>query len=574
MLFNKTGTPVIGLSRKISFIQSVRLSLLIHIFLVFVLVLTQRTPPSRGFNVAEDMDAFIQAYQESSAELDMNSAFENLEEAFKKMGGKGLLGLDLNHEEKVEFYKQLFRVIAGGEFPDGQESASVESVLKSLRAGGVELESGGKVFPGTPSPESGGLQFKALPKAEQETLKRLKRWEELERENVTIQGGKVVIDSESGLKYIPEEYYFRKSPYEAVLAQGAGLFYIASGFPLINLEDEPSSEETDEINHNLIHPNLFRDTRFVLIKDTAPSHLPLQRNQSIEFGNKEALQMNKHRVKEILDGLMTFNEARQLEFFADRYLLKFDPDQGMLPQLTHEFIHNNLANLVIVYHPIAGAYDFIEQIYFNRPLDEIFHGYYLSHPDSRTSVEFLFTLASHINFEKRAIQYLFDAYKEARRVSRQTYYKMDVYNKRVKAYIIKEIYDDFRAVLNKKGYQNLDDILFEYSFQERLIYETIIAKGEREMMRGLYGLGALYWEDEIYDLALDTWKKIDPEYDNPVFERIRRVFARNNDWAEIIPRINGILAYEASEGNKRLMERLLKYRRWAKRMEDASLVVR
>jgi hypothetical protein len=570
ILFNEPGAPALKSNRGTKFIQSIRLSLLIHICLVFILVLTQRTAPSREFDVSKDMDAFMQAYQEASAELDMDSVFENMDEAFKKMKGKGLLGLNLSHNEKVQFYKQLFRVIAKGEYPESGEDSPVESILKSLRAGGVELDSGDKVFPGVQSPESGELQFETLPKAEQETLKRLKRWEDLERDNVTIQGGKVIIDSESGLKYIPTEYYFRKSPYEAILAQGSSLFYIMSGFPLINLqeEEETPSDETNEIDHSLIHPMLFRDTRFVLIQDASPSHVPPQRAESIEAGGKEILRMNVKRVQEILDGLMTFNEIRQLDFFVDRYLLKFDPDQGMLPHLTHEFIHNNLANLIIVYHPIAGAYGFIEQIYFNRPLDEIFHGYYLSHPDSQTSVELLFTLASHINFEKRAIQYLFDAYEEARRVSAKNYYKTDIYNKRVKAYIIKEIYESLRSELSTKGYQDLDDILFEYSFQERLIYETVIARGGRDEMRGLYALGALYWEDEIFNSALETWEKIDSGYDDPGFNKIRRVLTCGDDLAEIIPRINRILSSEANKGNRQLLERLLKYNRWANRLEE------
>lgn len=568
VLFNTSGEHVKKPARKGQFIQSMRLSMLVHVCLVFILVLTQRTLPEREFNVSEDMDAFMQAYRETSTEMDMNSVFDNMDEAFKKMGGKGLLGLDLTHKEKVEFYKQLFRVIAKGDYSESGDNASVESILKSLRAGGVALGSGDKVFPGTNAPENGGLQFETLPKAEQETLKRLKRWEELERENVTIQGGKVIIESESGLKYIPTDYYFRPSPYEAILAHGPELFYIVSGFPLINLEDNKETESEDEIDHNLIRPRLFRDTRFVLIQDTAPSHLPPRRSESLESGGKEVLRINDQRIGDILDGLMTFNEARQLDFFVEKYLLKYDPDKGVLPQLTHEFIHNNLANLVMVYHPIAGAYGFIEQIYFNRPLDEIFHGYYLSHSDSKTAAEFLFTLASHINFEKRAIQYLFDAYEEARRISGQTYYKTDVYNKRVKAYIIKEIYEELWTELNKKGYQDLDDILFEYSFQERLIYETIIAKGGREKMRGLYALGSLYWEDEMFHQALETWKSIDPAYDNLIFRKIKGVFSSSDDLVNIIPRINGILEYDADRGNKQLMERLIKYQRWTNRMNS------
>ncbi len=564
ILFSDSGTPAESGLPAVRFTQSMRLSLLVHISLIFVLFITQTTSPQGELNLSEDLDAFMQAYQEVSSELDMNSVFENMEEAFKKLGGEGLIGMKLNREEKVNFYKQLFRIIAKGEYPDG---GSVESVLKSLRAEGVELESGDKVFPGSPSAESGGLQFETLPKAEQETLQRLKRWEEMERNNVTIQGGKVIIESENGLKYIPTDYYFRESPYEAILAQGPGLFYILSGFPLIKL-DEESPPDKEDIDHSLIRPNPFQDIKYVLIKDTVPSHLHPQRSQSIAAGEEEILDLDSQRIQDILDGLMTFNEARQLDYFVNKYLQQYDPDEGMLPQLTHEFIHNNLANLVIVFHPIAGAYGFIEQIYFNRPLDEIFHGYYLSHPDSQTAVEFLFTLASHINFEKRAIQYLFDAYPEARRVAGQTYYKTDVYNKRVKAYVIKEIYEELRADLGKKGYQSLDDILFEYSFQERLIYETIIAKGGREEMRGLYALGALYWEDEIFHSALEAWRKIEPAYDDPVFEKIRRAMVYSDDLADLIPRINRIFAYEASEGNKELIERLIKYRRWAKRMAD------
>ena len=79
-------------------------------------------------------------------------------------------------------------------------------------------------------------------KEKKDKLDYFRRNENLEKERYYIINNQVRVETEEGIKYIPEEFYFRQCPYEEIMAQGAGLFYITEGFPVLK-EGEPLSPQ-------------------------------------------------------------------------------------------------------------------------------------------------------------------------------------------------------------------------------------------------------------------------------------------------------------------------------------------
>ncbi len=456
-------------------------------------------------------------------------------------------------EALMDFLETLTDPGAGNDPEISEESLTLKEIMKILeRRGTIELESGDILFSGPSADDGNPLTFYSLPKTKRDRIAALRREEKQEREHASITRDSVRIKTAAGIKYIPLEYYFREPPYERILAQGASLFYIIQGFPDFEAAHPPTIDAPPK-NSERMHLFLIRDLVPVLKEDPTVSM------------NESVFRAEEHQIREILDGLMHFPEDQQLHFFAERYLSAFDPNRGDLPYLTRELIRNNLCSIVINYNALSGAFGFIEQLYFSRPLDLTFHGYCLTNPETRTGTEFWLALASHYNFEKRAIQYLYKAYPEARGVLMQFFPDPDLFNKKLKAYIVKEIYEDLTSELHARGFPALEDALAEYSFAEKRIYDRIIRAGGPDKNRGLYALACLYWEEKIHDQAVDVWSRIDGSFSFETFERIKSVLARSISQNQKVAQINNILEWDAHKGSEDLLERLLKYRRWEKR---------
>jgi hypothetical protein len=446
-----------------------------------------------------------------------------------------------------------------------------EGLEEGLPDGGFGLESGDAVYPIEPYLRDRGMRLHVLPKKKRERLERFKQQGERDREEVDIQGNRVRIQTATGVKYIPTEYYFRNSPLEEILARGTDIFFIAGGFPQFPPVGNESSlaEVTDYKMEELASE--YTDLQVFLVDE---ADLPSAKTAEPRYLEKPPLSIyeDSQRVSRLLDGLMGFPEMQQFAFFQRDYLEQFHPDEGDLAHLTRDFIHQNLCNVIVIYNNISSAFGFIEQLYYSKPLDKLYREYWWANPGTRTGAEFLFCQAGHYDFEKRALDYLISAYNEAERVVAEYYTKPDVYQKRAKAYVIVEIHDALMRALKSNGYGSLEEAFDRYVTEQERIYRLIISFHGEEKNSALYALGHLYWDEGDYRHAIATWEEIDNSYAYKTYKAIKKVTDANESLENKIPRIKEILMRENDKSNLNLLDRLVKYHRWEKREKKEALM--
>ena len=474
--------------------------------------------------------------------------------------------LNLKKDERAEFYKKLVRAYLLLKDKKQRENPDAEVTLSDVLAyletlGELELSSGDKVYPFKRSSGEHSLRLRGLDKKRRDRIKRLKQFEDMEKRSANIQRDEVRVETETGIKYVPVEYYFRKSPYEEMLAQGADLFYIIQGFPVLE-EGTPTEISTDK--RKGIEGYASSTERMVVVLLEESDNMPGFVGQT-QAKNSLVLEMSEDRRTEILDSLMTLSEDEQLDYYTQNYRGKYDSNEGDFAEFTREFIRMNLSNVIIVIDPISGAFDFMEELFYNKPADYQLYESWLQDPHSKAATEYLLYLAAHYDFEKRGLIYLVKAYKAARKILSQRYYKTNVFNKKLKAYIIKEIHDELMFELKMRGYESVDEVFDKYILEQTRIYDMLIEKGGEAKNRGLYMLGCLYWDESMYEKALKTWKRIDRKYSTKILREIRVIMTNFPETDKAVSLIDDIFDWQSSRSSKNLLERLLKYHRWKKR---------
>jgi hypothetical protein len=518
-----------------------------------------------------DSDSFVRAIQE----LQLGSVSDGTRVPLPKLSDEELLNaieqnklpdLNLEKDERAEFYKRLVRAYLllkkkrQRDNPDDEVTLSdVLAYLESL--GELELSSGDKIYPFRRSHGEQSLKLHGLDKKKREQIKKLKQFEDMEKRSANIQKGEVRVETETGIKYIPVEYYFRKSPYEEMLAQGADLFYMVQGFAVLD-EGDPIEMTTDRRKTIEEYERSTQGMLVVLIEES--SDTPGFTRKPLPNAPK-TLEMSEERRREILDSLMSLLEEEQLEYFTRNYVEKYDTNAGDFAEFTKEFIRKNLSNVIIVIDPISGAFDFLEELYYNKPTDYRLYELWRNNPRSKTATEFLLYLAAHYDFERRGLAYLVKAYNAAKKILSQRFYKTNVFNKKLKAYIIKEVHDELLSELKMRGYESLDDVFDKYIFEQSRIYKLLIESGGEAKNRGLYMLGCLYWDEGDYENALKTWKSVDSDYSTEILRELRVIMTNFPETDKAISLIGDIFDWQSSQSSKNLLERLLKYNRWQKR---------
>ncbi|MCJ7486331.1 MAG: hypothetical protein MUQ25_09240, partial [Candidatus Aminicenantes bacterium] len=81
----------------------------------------------------------------------------------------------------------------------------------------------------------------------------------------------------------------------------------------------------------------------------------------------------------------------------------------------------------------------------------------------------------------------------------------------------------------------------------------------------LYALGRFYLDEGQADLALDTWKSIDPTFSTWTLTKIRQAMTDRRNPARVISEVSYILDAEAATDRTRLLERVEKFNKWKKR---------
>ena len=395
------------------------------------------------------------------------------------------------------------------------------------------------------------------------------RFKIFKKDQMLVGARQVRVQTEEGTQYIPAEYFFRKPPYEELVSFGADLFTIIEGFPDLGTEsssspgwrDEKKSYKSEDASSKF--QEILIDGQNIDLK----GHLS---HTSEMTASPLSLIITDQKYKEVLDGLMPFSETEQFQQFKQNFLEQYDPESRDLTDLTAEFIGNNLTNVFILISDISAAFDFVEEIYFNKELRHQFHEYWKQHPQSSTGAVFLMSMAAQYNFERKALIYLFKAYGDAKEFLEGKQSEVEIHNKEAKCYVIRKIGETLVQELEKKGYSSMGDVLTSYVEEEKKIYSQLIEMGGEQRNMGLFAQGCLDWEGMHYEVASRSWKMIDEDYTaNKALQEIRQVLVKgNNDYMDrMISQVDAILEYHSNKSNKGLLLRLVKYGRWKSREE-------
>jgi hypothetical protein len=421
--------------------------------------------------------------------------------------------------------------------------------------------------PGRFSDASGPVYYK-INKGSERQLKLLRRLERYEKQGTPLLAGMVTVTSEGGKKDVPAEYYFRDCPYDQILARGASLFFAISDFPSLG-EETPASPARQKVEESVSPPTLYRgDLALYIIKTTKPApslRTPLE--------SRPPLRMAADRVQDTLDNLIELPEDRQLEVFVETFLRKYDPDDEVLARLTKEFIYQNLSSVFVLDDPFSAAFDFLEELFYNKELQGYFLSFWKENPRTKTGAEFLLILASLYDFERRAVAYLFGSYDIAKKVLSGDSRFQRAFNQKAKALVIREIYQGFVREIGERGIASEEDVLQEYRNEQIKIYQVLIDMGGGPRDRALYAWGRLCWDQERYGTALQKWKEISDTFAFKTYQEIKRLFTMYDkmsipvfaDYQALVPRINKIFEWESAENNGSLFKRLMKYDKWKKR---------
>lgn len=458
----------------------------------------------------------------------------------------------------------LIEGIDEADFKDIPEEINLNDVLTlSSRNGALELHSGTKIFSSNPFPGKQGLILDVLSGERSEKIKYFKRLDEL-KSDFLIQANNVKVMMPSGTKFIPPSYFFKKSPYERILAQGVNLFYIVSGFPILGGIPASIPENIDGQVSSLKAP--FEHKIDVFLVDEAPfDGDPRQFYKSLQSGGGKKAVVFDMPITSILDEMMNYPEGEQFSIFKEKYLENYNLNDEDLVFLFREFLQRNLNNIIIYISDISAAYDFLEELYFNKPMDHQLLRFLEQHPHSEIGAEILLYFASQYDFERRALEYLFRSSGDTRKFLSQKYYRTEIFDKKTKCYILKEIHDELMKLMKKLGYESPNEILSAYFYEQIKIYNFIADMGGGSKDQALFNLGQLYWSIGDYAQALSTWGQISSTFSSKAFREIEDVIAECNHMKQAIPQIDAILEWYSYQGKPQLLQRLLKFERWKKR---------
>ena len=560
---------------RFTFTTAVLSSIFLHGLLIILFLFSQTSSFLSTRKLKEkNFEAFIQAFGNIKEEILDKETFEKFfsdmtEERMLKLASKfELTDLNLGNKLKIEFLEKLLKSYL--ELPEDkirinpEINYSIDDALTFLRKESeFELSSGDTVYRWDPLPGKESPQYYQLQKEKKERIDFLRRNEKKEKDYVEISRNQVKVKVETKIKYIPIEYYFRDSPYEEIVARGAALFYIVRGFP--NLVGSSFTYQQTEKSNAFQSVDNKKDFTVIYLKSKPQKQttLPVQSPQL-----KKTLAIKPVEFLDLLDDLMKLHEEEQFSYFKENYLEEYDPDSRNLAILTREFIYRNLSNVIINHIPISDAFTFIEELFFNKPMDNYFPIFWNENPNTKTGAALLLCLASVYDFEKRGIAYLFSAYKEAKKILSKKYTQTNVFNKKLKAYIIKETFDVLTIELGKRGYISVDKILNKYREEQIRIYNIVKRMGGEERDRALYAEGNLYWDEKNYDLAKQKWKEIDNPDISITFMEIKKVLDNYKNKQKMIQGINSIIHYHSSLDASSQLKRLLGFHRWKNRRNN------
>jgi tetratricopeptide (TPR) repeat protein len=274
-----------------------------------------------------------------------------------------------------------------------------------------------------------------------------------------------------------------------------------------------------------------------------------------------------------LDTLMGMPEYLQFAIFTETYLKKYNPDGEGIAKFVREFVYQNLGSVFVVSDSFTSGFDFLEEIFYNKELQGYFVSYWNENPRTKTGAEFLLTLASLYDFERRAAAYLLDSYEIAKRILSGEEKLPRAFSQKAKAYVLKEVCEDLISRMVDRGIKSEDELLSLYRREQERIYQLVIDMGGEERDRALYVLGRLFWDEGKYEEAILRWSEISDFFAFKTYQDIKHALTIYDsisipisaDLPDLVPRINAIFEWESSENDNLLLKRLMDFHKWKKR---------
>ena len=560
--------------REISFRTAVVVSIIVHAALGLALILV---PVNLGEHLPEKETVALQRAVEDVADDRPNDP--EMAAFLTEAGRSGLLA-DL---QKIK--------VRGTGFADGMKTEVYKAILKaSLAAQGkslmdllrenpkLVLPDGSQAFVSGADRDLSSLTLSVLPRRDLAAMQEAARFAELRRteKGYLADGNLVRVQTPKGNVIVPDDYFFRKCPYEKILSWGADLFFFSTDFPLDlrgpagagpgaavpadagreSPENRPSSTVSD--------PGLIR---MFLIRPSRTGRVSARTGAAGEAASRAAAGPDdRARDKAaILDKLMPLPENDQVTAFIRDHLEGADPDSPETAALAGAFFQNNLNTIIFDITELAAAFDCLEELYFNKVLAFRIAGLWDSLRETRTGTECLLYFASQYDFERRALERLLAAQTEAEAFLDGRSAKAELYKKERKCQVVRDVGRKVLAEMKRRGYAAPADILNAYRREQERIYDYLIERGGEGRDRGLFALGCYYWDLERFDFALRTWMEIRPSHDHPTFIKIRGILSGAESHDVKMMRIHNVLVWEDLSGSDEFLLRLVKFGKWRNR---------
>ncbi len=553
------------------------LSLGLHV-LLFVLLIGLFAP-GRGseaeiFRKDERMLSRIASgWAVSAARLDpagKGADFDKVAELLRKLHDRVAFSRDLTDKEKSELLADLLGPAAPGPavLPDGLiTDADLDRLIDGkVRGRELKLSSGATVeVTRSPGPEGRWGMHKLDGKA----ADRLADGSGRKREGAvqTLDDGRsVLVPTGDAPREVPAEYYFRSSPYKGMAALGADLFTLIrergnrpAYSDITNRGESQWKTKADERGMDKDRYKVPADGLVVFLhsRNIGP-HAPGQKRPPLELDGTHAA--------EILDGLMELGLEEQLDAFRREYLDRYDWESPALVSLVRDFLYRNMNSVFFVLDDFSTAFDEVEELYYKRPVYDLFASYAGRFPGTRTDAEIRFYLASVLDFERRTLERLagsrpiLDDLVEGRRKPGS------VFDPSTKAYVLKLIWNEFTdsaARLRLRPEQAAE----WYDNREEEIFTSLLGTGGGTRNRALYALGLLFWRRGQFERAFGTWKSMDAS-DRGLprsYWLIIGIMEKHGFGKRARDMVNVRLAAEDAAGKDAVLARHLKYHTWKKR---------
>ncbi|MDW7761150.1 MAG: hypothetical protein SCM96_11000 [Acidobacteriota bacterium] len=411
---------------------------------------------------------------------------------------------------------------------------------------------------------SGGPALYRVDPSISRRLAMLRYQEKFERAATEVRGGYVRVDGGSGIRDIPSDYFFRDCPYEEMAAVGAGLFAFVSGFPDIQAPGiDPRTETSDERQPVSRGGGSFR----VILVDAASWSQKSGPDSALK--TLEPLALSAEERMAVLDDLMALPEEKQFVKFVTEYLDRYDPDQEDLAHLAREFMTWNQSAVFIVASRFSAAFDFVEKLYFNKRVQGYLETYARKNRTTRTGREILSVLAGLLDFEKRTLGYLFDAYETAVAVLDGKERRTEVLNPRAKALVIVKTLDAVMEAMVRSGIRSQGELLDLYESREIELLRSLADSGGETRDGALFSLGCLHWTNRRFESAVEAWNAVKPSYSRGSFVDMMELIEKG-DYARIAPGIDEMIARSFGSSSQKHLERMVRFKKWSRRYQSPA----